>query len=264
MDWAVNFNPTPTSPHAFLDDPGNLCHAGFLAVARAMVEPIAQRLRTLLAEKPDRCQMSLLLTGHSAGGAVASLLYSHVQSQHPSVTSPLKNLALRLKRVHCVSFGAPPVSLLPLQKPVSAAGIQPDRLRKSLFFTFVNEGDPVARAEFAYVRSLLALYARPAPKDVQIWSVPQAVLSLAGRVILLRGSPVTSSREDSGGLLALLKMRKAKAGVTEVREQRMEAVVISDAQLRGAVFGDPLMHAMSLYARRVESLAVEAVTMRAE
>ena len=63
------------------DDPGNLCHSGFLSVARKMVKPVAARLRSLLEEDPSRTSSSLLITGHSAGGAIASLLYSHLLAE---------------------------------------------------------------------------------------------------------------------------------------------------------------------------------------
>ncbi|ROV92413.1 hypothetical protein VPNG_09598 [Cytospora leucostoma] len=158
MDWAVNLNTEPTSPEGFLDDPGNYCHAGFLKAARKMVKPVATRLRQLLNEDPSRSSYSLLITGHSAGGAVAALLYSHMLSTSPEADSELNALTGRFRRVHCVTFGAPPVSLLPLQKPEG----RPE-LSKSLFMSFVNEGDPVARADKAYVRSLLELFAKPAP-----------------------------------------------------------------------------------------------------
>ncbi|GKT94870.1 LOW QUALITY PROTEIN: lipase class 3 [Colletotrichum tofieldiae] len=144
MDWAVNLNTAPASPAGFLDDPGNSCHAGFLTVAKKMVKPVAARLRQLLEEDPGRSSYSLLITGHSAGGAVASLLYSHMLATSRQAESELNILTGCFKRVHCVTFGTPPVSLLPLKRP--------DRpeLRKSLFLTFVNEGDPVARADKAY------------------------------------------------------------------------------------------------------------------
>ncbi|KAK1998022.1 alpha/beta-hydrolase [Colletotrichum falcatum] len=159
MDWAVNLNAAPASPAGFLDDAGNLCHAGFLAVARKTARPVAARLRQLLEEDPGRGSYSLLITGHSAGGAVASLLYAHMLSTSRGAESELNVLTGCFKRVHCVTFGTPPVSLLPLQRP--------DRpeLRKSLFLTFVNEGDPVPRADKAYVKSLLELFAAPAPRE---------------------------------------------------------------------------------------------------
>ena len=140
------------------DDTGNLCHAGFLSVARKMIAPVAARLRQLLEENPRRASYSLLMTGHSAGGAIAALLYAHMLASSSAVSSELNTLTGCFKRVHCVTFGAPPVSLLPLQRPAG----RPE-FRKFMFLSFVNEGDPVARADKAYVKSLLELLAAPAP-----------------------------------------------------------------------------------------------------
>ncbi|OQV01197.1 hypothetical protein CLAIMM_06596 [Cladophialophora immunda] len=250
-DWGVNLDTEPVSPVGFLDDEGNLCHSGFLRVARAMVKPIAARLRHLLEENPSRSSCSLLITGHSAGGAVAT----------------------------------PPVSLLPLQKPDTADG----RLRKCLFHSFMNEGDPVVRAEKAYVKSLVDLLSRPIPSlpsyepkqssvstltalgasmsrlDLSLipapkkqpkpkppkskhpsiplrklwWDVPPATLSNAGRLVVLRVPD--------------------RPGANEVD---VTASLVKDEQLRQVVFGDPLVHSMNLYARRIEILAVRAVTGR--
>ena len=86
MDWAVNLNMEPVSPVGFLDDTDNLCHAGFLSVARKMIVPVARRLRQLLEEDPSRASYSLLITGHSAGGAVAALLYSRTPPPSPPNT----------------------------------------------------------------------------------------------------------------------------------------------------------------------------------
>ena len=46
-----------------------------------MIKPVAARLRSLLEENPARSSFSLLMTGHSAGGAVASLLYAHMLAE---------------------------------------------------------------------------------------------------------------------------------------------------------------------------------------
>ncbi|EXJ70516.1 uncharacterized protein A1O5_06585 [Cladophialophora psammophila CBS 110553] len=280
-DWGVNFDTEPVSPVGFLDDQGNLCHSGFLRVARAMIKPIAARLRHLLEENPSRSSCSLLITGHSAGGAVASLLYAHMLAE--TVQSELNILTGCFKRVHCVTFGAPPVTLLPLQKPETADG----RLRKCLFHSFLNEGDPVVRAEKAYVKSLVDLLSRPIPSllpsdqpkpysvstltalgasmsrlDLSLtpapkkpkppkskhpsiplrklwWDVPAATLSNAGRLVVLRVPDRPGAKE---------------ADVT--------ASLVKDEQLRQVVFGDPLVHSMDLYAKRIETLAVRAVTGR--
>jgi len=279
MDWAINLNTAPVPPERFLDDPGNLCHAGFLSVARKMIKPVAARLRHLLQEDPGRSRYSLIITGHSAGGAVASLLYCHMLSTSPEAESQLNILTGCFKRIHCVTFGAPPVSLLPLAKPPNPA------LRKSLFMSFINEGDPVPRADKAYVRSLLDLYTSPAPGQtcrgalprpgpkfcckssgsmsidkvhsaskhakstpacsLPVWPVPEASLSNAGRLVLLR-----SVKRYNGG-----KKKKVK----DRMDDGVVAQVIPDDLLRGVIWGDPVCHMMRLYARRIEVLATDAV-----
>ncbi|KAK1145503.1 hypothetical protein N8T08_004061 [Aspergillus melleus] len=231
-DWAVNMKTAPTSPRGFLDDPFNLCHAGFLSVAQKMVSPVASRLRDLLAEDPSRANYSILITGHSAGGAVASLLYCHMFAATGG--SELTHLRTFFRNVHCVTFGAPPVSLRPL------APFDPS----SIFFSVVNEGDPVPRADKTYVSSLMNLYMSPAPisrlygkhrpSKPALWRIPPATLSVAGQVIVLR-------KRDANGTYALAV-------------EPVEACMTNDAVLRQAVFGDPLMHMMDLYARRIHDL----------
>lgn len=76
-DWAINIKTDPTSPEGFLDDPDNLCHAGFLSVARKMVAPVAARLRSLLTEDPNRVAHSLIMTGLRRGGGCQSAVLPH-------------------------------------------------------------------------------------------------------------------------------------------------------------------------------------------
>lgn len=266
MDWAVNLNSAPVSPASFLDDPGNHCHAGFLSVAKKMVKPVAARLRQLLREDPSRTNYSLMVTGHSAGGAVAALLYSHMIAVTKEAESELNILTSFFKRIHCVTFGTPPVSLLPLTKP------NRPELRKSLFLSFINEGDPVVRADKAYVKSLLELLAAPSPspqgKDsggqkhsssgtqpsrssswcpTPKWKVPPCTLSNAGRLVVLR----------SGDSKARPKDRKT---VRERLNEGVVAVTCAEEQLRDVIWGDPVCHLMSLYAGRIEVLAVGSIT----
>ncbi|KAK3328562.1 Alpha/Beta hydrolase protein [Cercophora scortea] len=307
MDWAVNLNTEPTSPLGFLDDPGNFCHSGFLAAARKMISPVAQRLRQLLQQDPGRASYSLLITGHSAGGAVAALLYSHMLSTSKAAESELSILTGCFKRIHCITFGTPPISLMPLTKPDDFD--RRPQLKKSLFLSFINEGDPVARADRAYVKSLLELLSAPAPvvangpadkrdspegkrkgsssssssRDKSsktslatsakssksnksssksttssaksrasvgpVWKVPPSTLSSAGRIVVLRsGNP-----------------RSRLTGKKTVEERLNEGVVAhtaTDEQLRGMIWGDPVAHVMKLYAGRIETLAVGAVTAR--
>ncbi|KAI1628412.1 Alpha/Beta hydrolase protein [Exophiala viscosa] len=270
-DWGVNFSTDAVSPAGFLDDQGNLCHSGFLKVAKAMVKPIAARLRQLLEENPNRSSCSLLMTGHSAGGAVASLLYTHMLAS--TVQSDLNILTGCFKRVHCVTFGAPPISLLPLQKPDHADG----RLRKCLFHSFINEGDPVARAERAYVRSLVDLLSKPVPsmpvgKDTTSplttlgasksrldLSLPKICSKPKKTLVPTRSLwwPVPPATFSNAGRLVVLRVPDAGT------ENNVTASVVTDEQLRQVMFGDPVAHSMDLYASRIETLAVRAVTGRA-
>lgn len=282
-----------------------------------MIAPVAARLRHLLYELHNGQQRStknysLLITGHSAGGAVASLIYSHMLSTTPETSSELRDLTPGFKRIHCITFGAPPVSLLPLTKPPG------ENLKKSLFLSFVNEGDPVARADKKYVRSLLDLYSSPPPRQncfesvtlhklkpgatgpnadnhsdtnvnvvnentnlltrtkggvmsrpsppiksssspptlpprpatLPIWPVPESELSNAGRIVLLRSVTQPEARTNR------------KQQVKDKMDEGVVAQVVTDEQLRGVIWGDPVCHMMRLYARRIEVLATNAVMGR--
>lgn len=286
MDWCVNYRTAPTSPGGFLDDPGNYCHTGFLGVARKTASIVAERLRTLLQENPGRSTASLLLCGHSAGGAVAQLLYAHMMSQSSEVKSDLKYLTSFFKRVHCVTFGAPPVSLLPLKQPGGKQN------RKSLFFSFVNEGDPVVRADKAVVASLLKLYANPAPNfngegrnTAGLTNVKNCAV-LGAAAVGLKGKTKASGKVKPpkgeswpsaapgvslpvwnippgtlslAGRLVLLRDFSG-ASSSSSSSENVGDFGVSDEQIRTVVFGDPVKHMMRLYARRVEYLATKAVT----
>jgi hypothetical protein len=282
MDWAVNLNSAPSSPVGFLDDPGNLCHSGFLSVAKKMIRPVASRLRNMLEENPSRASRSLLITGHSAGGAVANLLYCHMLARE--VKSELNILTGCFKRIHCITFGTPPISLLPLQKPDPHS----HRMKKSLFFSFINEGDPVPRADKAYVRSLIDLYTSPAPRTPVVTNNPfssllpnQSTSNLLGMkkkkprptnhsAVALHDPyahstspaiwPVPPSTLSNAGRLVLLRIPYNNG--TSSNPNEVLACTTSDDQLRSVIFGDPLMHQMKVYLRRVEVLATNAVTAK--
>ncbi|KAJ2903976.1 hypothetical protein MKZ38_009031 [Zalerion maritima] len=308
MDWVVNLNMAPTSPGGFLDDPGNLCHAGFLSVARRMVGPVAARLRQLLEEDPRRAKYSLIITGHSAGGAVASLLFSHMLATSSGARSELNDLigSKAFRRVHCITFGTPPVSLLPLQKP------DKPRLKNWLFMNFVNEGDPVARADKEYVKSLLELYSTPIPGEgsgqncplakiegrkrssslsrgtrsltksrseshfrakrttptqeirlMPTWSVPPCTLSCPGNIYVMRSGEMFHNYRDKDYRVHYPQAPMRNKGKKTVEERADEGVVVqkvTDEQLRGMIWGDPVCHVMRLYTLRIETLAIGAVT----
>lgn len=253
-DWSVNIGADPVKPTGFLDDEKNECHAGFLQVTKAMVGQIAAQLDQFSSSSPPP---SLLFTGHSAGGAVAAMLYSHMLST--SVTSDLTTLADQFSSVSCITFGAPPLSLRPLPKRDHGDGV---------FLSFANEGDPVTRlSNAAYIKSLVKLMTASPPsaataaptvkvvrgsrgtrvirqavsigpatpwEELPLWPTPSAPLTNAGDVILLRD-------KENGASSA--------------------SHVMPD-QLSDVIFGDLAQHTTVAYMRRVQDVAFAAMMGR--
>ena len=170
----------------------------------------------------------------------------------------LTELSRRFQCVHCVTFGAPPCTLRPLFPTPSPES------EHSLFSAFINEGDPVPRADKAYVRSLLSLYASPAPSSFvsrtydtitykvdrsSDWKIPPAHLSLAGQLVVLR------RKSNDKDVLA-------KMGSLHMESEDVEACLTTDEDVRKVVFGDPAMHMMSIYARRIGQVEVMDVRSR--
>lgn len=56
-------------------------------------------------------------------------------------------------------------------------------------------------------------------------------------------------------------LREPRNAGTEAQDD-VKAEITSDQELRTVVFGDPVMHMMKVYARRIEVLATKAVTAR--
>ncbi|RAR15474.1 hypothetical protein DDE83_001115 [Stemphylium lycopersici] len=96
---------------------------------------------------------------HSAGAATASLLYTHVLS---GASSPLATVANDFTNVHCILFGCPPITLHPLQDHLQ----KDDRLSRSLFLSFLNEGDPIIKADAGYILAKLP-WSMSTPPDVR-------------------------------------------------------------------------------------------------
>ena len=131
----------------------------------------------------------------------------------------------------------------------------------------------VPRADRAYIRSLFDLYASPAPGSSCISSmlpsIPQPQPKFKFRPLRMKRQKVSSdsitprplwhippgSLSNAGRLVVL------RAGASG-REDDVAAVVTSDQQLRSVVYGDPMMHMMKVYAKRVEVLATKAITAK--
>ncbi|KAF8459250.1 Alpha/Beta hydrolase protein, partial [Kalaharituber pfeilii] len=156
VDWMVNSNGTPRSVGDFCNlshllpptrsatkhpDPVK-AHSGFLHCAHALLPQVRQELHKLIKEFNTH---NVLFTGHSAGGAVASLLFTHFLSiSHRDY----KNIKFSL-----VTFGAPPVT-----SPDITPLLLRSKVHRGTFLAICNEYDPVPRADSEYIRSLLDLH----------------------------------------------------------------------------------------------------------
>lgn len=247
-DWAANKASNPAQPVGFLDDEENACHAGFLQVAKAMVGQVAAQLQ----QHPASSQSpSLLFTGHSAGGAVAAMLYSHMLST--VVESELTALASLFPSINCVTFGAPPLSLTPL--PRRGPGI---------FLSFANEGDPILRlSNAAYVKSLAKLMTASLPTAPPVKVVRRSRGTQVIRKTILAG-PATPWEElpmwptppppmtNAGDVILLRNNEHGRALASKV----------TDEDLRDVFFADLAQHPVQMYIRRVKELALAAMMGR--
>ncbi|KAK3326735.1 Alpha/Beta hydrolase protein [Apodospora peruviana] len=156
VDAMVNANGRPVTADEFLGpsetDPatrdatlGIKAHAGFLNGAKALYTVVKEHLSRADKEHPG---MHVIFTGHSAGGAVSSLLYAkcllEARKSYPSL------------KLSSITFGSPPclsIDITPILRHSEA-------LAKNHGHTlaFVNEFDIVPRVDQAYIRSLIDLY----------------------------------------------------------------------------------------------------------
>lgn len=256
-DWNVNTAANPTKPIGFLDEEENACHAGFLQVAKAMVPQIA----TQLQQHPALSQCpTLLFTGHSAGGAIAAMLYSHMLSTSTSAQSELTALTNQFSSISCLTFGAPPVSQTPLLRREHMPGV---------FLAFANEGDLVLRtSNAAYFKSLAKLMtASPPPSTAVAVAPPPTVKVVRGS----RGAavyrqpvaiapptpweelplwPTPAPSLTNAGELVLLRDRENGNAI---------ASPITSEDLKDVIFGDLAQHTVEMYLRRVKDLTLTAM-----
>ncbi|KAF4472687.1 alpha beta-hydrolase [Fusarium albosuccineum] len=150
MDHIVNANSRPKATESFIQHPNFLkqpklqAHSGFLNSSWALAKIVSERIEAYVAgtETQSERKPHVLFTGHSAGGAVASLFYLHYIS-NPNFSESA--------RFSCVTFGAPPC----VTAPVDLSLYQPGG--PTLCLNIINEFDVVSRADKPYILSLVDL-----------------------------------------------------------------------------------------------------------
>ncbi|KAK0705969.1 Alpha/Beta hydrolase protein [Lasiosphaeria miniovina] len=218
-DWAVNANYKDAAGAAdnFLGvpSPGQSyrVHGGFLECARAMAPKIAELIKAVRERHDVGGPIDLLFTGHSAGAAVAALLYAHMMKPAGNERNGLAGVRESFRSVHAITFAAPPVTAPALTAPAADVG--------GLFLAVIHEGDPIPRGDVPYMQWLAAvgLGAR------NLAPMPARELLNAGEPLLLRSSTPPQGPVEL--------FRFAPPG--------------SVGSLGGMVFGNPPMHDMGEY-----------------
>ncbi|KAL6400978.1 hypothetical protein AUP68_16698 [Ilyonectria robusta] len=246
VDHMVNLSHTAGNSPSLMsfknEGPTVRVHSGYLTCATALIPDLEKEI-SRLREADDSIQ-NVVFTGHSAGGAVASLLFVHFANQ-PGTFQSFK--------LSLVTFGSPPVTaddITPLVKKLPQVG---------MVLSFVNELDMVTRADNAYIHSVLNLYrarfnlppvarvasqvsTEPAPApgiDVE-WPLPPPSFYPVGDILLLRKNFPTLAPHLTG-------LFKEPPG----------CVKLSSSEFGRLLFCDISVHKRKHYVERVKRL-VEA------
>ncbi|KAL4927871.1 Alpha/Beta hydrolase protein [Aspergillus undulatus] len=147
VDHVVNANHRPANADHFINSSRLVppqyrpkasleTHAGFLKSAEALDPIVSREIHRYIEDYGEKSH--ILFTGHSAGGAVASLLFLRYTYSPQNLTLPA--------RFSCITFGAPPV----VGSPISIDD-------SHLCLNIINEFDMVSRADGTYKDCLVNL-----------------------------------------------------------------------------------------------------------
>ncbi|KAM5457932.1 hypothetical protein McanCB49686_002359, partial [Microsporum canis] len=252
VDHMVNANAEPKSVANFI--------VGSLPIHDLELFPeiaIAETLNAICSQRIDeyihkagseRCH--ILFTGHSAGGAVASLLYlRHISNQIPAPSSAI--------RLSCITFGAPPVVDSP------ALAFHPQHQQSGgVCINFINEFDMVSRADHPYIICLVNLlrslhgmppfgsdegnvHVAPAPEVLN----PETKASDSANVW-----PVTPCYYHHVGPRIILLKRLEQASQSEGYLLKLGAMIVPPEEFEKLLFCRLAVHRRVSYAERVQMI----------
>ncbi|KAK1995152.1 alpha/beta-hydrolase [Colletotrichum falcatum] len=182
VDWLVD-NDLATCPDLLnFHEPNGASvpkvHRGFAQCAKSLVPALLHHIKAALYE----CQLQgraveIVFTGHSSGGAIASLLFCHFLTRHVLGYDTNDLETTRVEKGHkaykwhhadarpskptlsCIGFGCPPM----LDADISLGLIDlfpTSSFLLGTFLSFVNDGDPIPRMDTAYAAALAGIWHR--------------------------------------------------------------------------------------------------------
>lgn len=242
-------------------------HSGFLSCAQAIVSSIAQDIDQQLAA--DESISNIIFTGHSAGGAVASLIFLHfaleenpnhqsqspfhlyLQSQQTKAPNPVARSKLSL-----ITIGSAPTTTLPISIP----DLRRSRPNLGPTLAILNEYDMVPRADRVYIRSVVDLYRTshglapihtPPPEESKApaWPLPPPQYHLVGDIIVLR-------LRLSGGASSA-PVDDALSQASTLTAPMVEAVRVAPGEFGKLLFCDLATHRRRAYLERMDIWAAQ-------
>ncbi|KAK4670712.1 uncharacterized protein QC763_213520 [Podospora pseudopauciseta] len=222
-------------------------HAGFLGCAQDMIPTVTADIRQqLLADEKIR---NIVFTGHSAGGAVASLVFLHFlfqQSPDPWISNCKPSL---------ITFGSPPVT------SISLTDICKDSSSVGVLLSIVNEYDMISRADGPYLQSVVDLYrsrhglppvfnssAATAERDSKSWPLRLPTFHLLGDIVVLKLHLVD---------LPSVQGDDALSQASTIVVTTLKAVKVSPKEFAKLLFCDISTHRRKAYIERMEMLATQ-------
>ncbi|KAK4444484.1 Alpha/Beta hydrolase protein [Podospora aff. communis PSN243] len=256
-DHMVNMNGKSKDASKLFTVPGQdtpvQAHAGFLSCAEALVPAITEGILQQLAL--DTKISNIVFTGHSAGGAVASLVFLHfafLANPPPQITSTKLSL---------ITFGSAP-STSP-----SLTALCRSRPNINLTLSIVNEYDMIARADGPYLRSIIDLYRSrnglpPLSADAscvptgpvdgpvkKAWPLPPPEYSLLGDIIVLRLKLMDAPAHNDDETFS-----QAETLTTPL----VKAVEVAPEEFSKLLFCDIGTHRRTAYLERMEMMGAQA------
>ncbi|KAJ6260736.1 hypothetical protein Dda_4965 [Drechslerella dactyloides] len=226
-------------------------HAGFLNSAIKLQYLLYPQIKSFLA---GNSRGNVLFTGHSAGGAVASLLHLSFRATF--------GYQFTGAMFSCITFGSPPVIKYMTPGDRLAVG---GMIASARLLNIVNEYDLVARSDRRYILSMVQLYNSTDPSEADAgvyggsmptaiiggdgrppWSLPEPELFHIGPIVILKvgtyNSEAQSARESSS------------APKPPGSRLIMSAWQITPEELSKIIFCRLSVHSRTVYRDRIQKL----------
>ncbi|EXA01958.1 hypothetical protein FOWG_01670 [Fusarium oxysporum f. sp. lycopersici MN25] len=256
-DHLVNFNRNQKDTASVFAFPGSderiFAHSGFLACAATLLPWLTEEI--IRQVTVDKSLKDIVFTGHSAGGAVAAMIFLHFVCHFPSELSNAK--------FSLVTFGAPPVASTNITE--LAQGLPQTRH----IYAVVNEYDLVPRVDQGYITSIISLYrlayglplsdfnnttftnnTQADRNQDAIWKLPPPDFYVVGNIIVLR------AKLDYNALQSISSQTSTDTTTTPL--QKLDILRVSPIEFCKLLFFEISVHKRKVYLNRLEKLVRES------